>query len=573
MKKVSFSARRNGKLIKESAAAMTGRRRIQEEAMGKVKSALYLTLVTILLAGLCLMCTVSFNYGDFKGFRSILLSTEKDALLGNGFSGEATAGEYEMLTDGSTYVGGGYSVVYYPEGVLSQDAYESELERRQALCDSLTAAGNEADGDELAKAQKDLKDYEENYAKKGSLYFRVGAYDAEDAEKKGVCSLGEGNAVTFDEKFEAAFQAAVCQLQTRVTELGLEDARVEVRDTYSVSVFLPALMGTQGQGNVMTDLGTFGAFDLKYGSSEDSATGIAFDADKNETIRDYVKSAYYVSNGGTPSVAISFTKAGREAVKNWTAEASGSTYLYFYVGDRSVITLTASQQIDQSTLYISGSYTAPWAKSAALAIDTALNGQATDLAFSVGEVYVQEALFGGLAFTLCCIACAVLFVAMLIGMFVRYHLLGFVYLYSLLIYLFPMILLVWGIPVLHLGIETFLAVAFGALLLTASTAYTYEGARKEYAQGKTIVTSVKGSYKKCFWPVFDLHIVLALISFVTYFIAMGELAVFAFTMGLATVLSGLISLAVGRFDWACMMSFAKDKGKFCNFKREELEDE
>lgn len=536
--------------------------------MGKVKSALFLTLVTILILGLGFMSAVSFDYGGYLGFRSFLASTQKDALIGNSLTLDKDAqGEYVTTGTGAAYIGGGYTVVYYPEGVLSSDAYEDELEARRAVLDAL---GEDASDEEREDAQEAVDEYLNGYAKQGSLYFKLGTYGAEDTDKQGVAAK-EGDAVTVDEAFDAAFWAAVSQLKARVSELGYKNSRVDIRDGYTVEIYLPALKDSSAQAGMFTSLGYVGEFDLRYGSDEDSAESITFA--EGETIHDYVKSAYYISNGGTPSVAVRFTKAGREAVKTWTADASGSTYVYFFVGDSPIIALTASQQIDQGTLYISGSYTAPWAKSVALAIDTALNGEATDLNFSAGEVYSQQAQFGDLALTLLYVAFGILAAAMLVFFFVRYHRLGFVQLYAFLIQLLLMIVLVWGIPFLYIGIETILAVLFGTALLAFSDIAVFEAVRKEYAQGKTIATCVKNGYKKCFWGIFDAHIAIALISFVTYFIALGELAAFAFTLGLATVLSGLISLAVGRFHWATMMSFAKDKGKFCNFKREELEDE
>ncbi len=534
--------------------------------MSKVKSALFLTLVSIVLAGLCFMCAVSFNYGGYQGFRSILRRTQKDALLGNSYSLAGKADESGDYAYGNeTYVGGGYTVVYYPEGVLSKDAYEDELDARRA---ALEAASEE----EKEDAEAAVEEYTTGYKKSGSLYFKLGEYGAEDEKDQGIASVVD-NKLVVDGQFAKEFDSAVASIRNSVRELGYENSRVDVRDGYSVEIFLPNFGNTASQAGVFNALGRVGGFDLKYGASEEDATGINFDEDKNETIHDYVKSVYYVSNGGTPSVAVRFTKAGREIVKGWTAEASGSSYVYFYVGDEPMIALTARQQIDQGTLYISGNYTAATAKATAYALNNALNGGEVSFSFSVGEVFERSALFGDLALTLCYVAFGVLALAMIVFFFVRYHGLGAAHLYSFLIYLLPMILLVWGIPFLHIGIETFLAVLFGMLLHSVSTMIVYENAKKEYAQGKTISTSVKNGYKKTFWGIFDAHIILALISFVTYFIAMGQLAIFAFTLGLATVLSGLCSLAVGRFHWACLMSFAKNKGKFCNFKREEIEDE
>ena len=118
-----------------------------------------------------------------------------------------------------------------------------------------------------------------------------------------------------------------------------------------------------------------------------------------------------------------------------------------------------------------------------------------------------------------------------------------------------------------------LAVLFGAITLSVSDAMSYEYARKEYATGKTMTFAVKSGYKKCFFHIFDAHIVLAALGFITYFIALTELSVFAFTLGIGMFFAGLCSLAVNRFCWYIMMPFAKDKAKFCRFKREEVEED
>ena len=69
--------------------------------MGKIKSALLLVLYTLLIAFLCFICTVSFNYGenDLHTFSSILDLTAKDADLGGTYGAN------------DTYSGGGYSAV------------------------------------------------------------------------------------------------------------------------------------------------------------------------------------------------------------------------------------------------------------------------------------------------------------------------------------------------------------------------------------------------------------------------------------------------------------------------------
>ena len=88
-----------------------------------------------------------------------------------------------------------------------------------------------------------------------------------------------------------------------------------------------------------------------------------------------------------------------------------------------------------------------------------------------------------------------------------------------------------------------------------------------------MTSSVKEGYKKSFWHVFDLHIVIAVLSFIVYGIGLSNLSLFAFILGLGTIFSGLACLGLNRLTWAAMMSFTPKKGAFCNFKREEVEDD
>ncbi len=165
--------------------------------MSKVKSAICLVLMTLLVAGLCLICFVSFPVSDISTFNSILSMTEKDADLGMAYGGK---------DDGSErYLGGGYSVVYYPEGVISAEEYEATLGGKE----------NEADKDK----------YAQKYGKVGSLYFEKDKIKLEDGKP--------------NETFAADFQNAAELVTERFERLCKEDIRVSVLDDYTIRVFAP----------------------------------------------------------------------------------------------------------------------------------------------------------------------------------------------------------------------------------------------------------------------------------------------------------------------------------------------
>ena len=157
----------------------------------------------------------------------------------------------------------------------------------------------------------------------------------------------------------------------------------------------------------------------------------------------------------------------------------------------------------------------------------------------------MRALYGDSALVYMYIAFGVLFVAMMVFFFVRYGLLGFVHLYTYLLFLLVTLLCMWSLSFITISTGTFAAVLLASVLLSASQAIVYENARKEYAAGKTVAAAVKNAYKKCFWHIFDLHIVVAGVSFITYAIALTQLSGFAFMLGLCTLFSGICALAVG----------------------------
>ncbi len=499
--------------------------------MGKIKSAICITLFTLLIAALCFVCAVSFSYGTdgVHTFNSILRLTAKDADLGAKYG-----------SDG--YLGGGYTVVYYPEGVISAKEYEEN-------------SASYTDESELQKYKNRYVAYAD-----GAIYL----------DKDEVCGGGNEPAESYLADFDATYEL----LFDRYANLKKDGVRLEKRDKLTVSVFLPKEL-MQNELYAFTVHSYTGAVTVRYGTSTDSsAAETVLPARADKTIGDYVKKfSSRTAADGTAYVVIDFTDLGREVIAAKTADATSGT-LFFMAGENSLIPLSVSSQIDQESLYISGTYTKESAEICATALNTALKGDGQDyLSLTLGDSHRSEALYGANALYGLFIAFGVCFLAMMIFFFVRYGALGFAHLYTYLIMTFIMILCVWSIPFLYLSTETLLAYLIVSVVFSACNALVFERARKEFALGKTMTSSVKTAYRQNFWHIFDLHIILAALSFIVYGIALTNLSAFAFVLGLGTVFSGLCVLGLNRFMWAIMMAFTRNKGRFCNFKREVVDDD
>lgn len=517
--------------------------------MGKVKSAICLALSSLLIAVLCFFCTVSFKVNNIETFYSTLSLTQKDITLG-------------AELDESNYIGGGYVATYYPEGVISAKEYEDNLSAYEAAYEEANAAADK-DEDKVAELLEQVNDYKEKYPealKTGGLYL-----ESEIASEDGK---------TVSDSFKAKIDKTFCLMKERYEALHVDGMKMEVVSDYALRVTLPQIYGSRNYAfQIMTYTG---AVTVAIGSDESSATTVFPENKKGAVIGDYLKGfSSRTAADGTTFVGISFTDLGREVMKEQTSGAAdSSTSVFIKVGDTTAINFTVSEQIDQSTTYVSGSFTSESAQVIKTLLNSALeNGDADDLTVSYGDMLQLPATYGDNALMLLYIAFAVVVVAMAVFFFARYGLLGFAYLFTYLMFLFSMLLCIWAIPFLYLSVGTVLALLLASVVLGVSCALPYEYARKEYAAGRTMTASVKSAYKKTFWHVFDLHVVLAALAFIVYGISLTGLATFAFTFGLGIGFSALCSLLVGRLEWASMMAFTSKKGNFCRFKREEVEDD
>lgn len=483
--------------------------------MGKKKSAVCLILITILIVVLCAWCTVSFSSGIYN-YNSVISVIKKDATLG-----------------------GGYTVVYYPEGVISAEDYDANV---LSYGESATQERDEY----VAKYQ--------GYGT-GAIYL-----------EKDVVLNDQGEV---SDTFKASFENNVKALKERFEATHLEGVRVDVSDGYTVRVTLPELTDTAAA--LFEYFSYTGEVTVAYGSQDVKI----IEETSKINVKDYLKGAYAVTAQNVSYVVVDFTSAGRQLIKDKTSGAAeSSSTMYFMVGDHSIINLTVSTQIDQDSLYISGSYTAETAEMTAILFNTALNGTQTDLAMTVGDMQTHEATFGANTMLFVYIGIGALMLAMAIFFIARYRALGVTHVYAYLTFAICMVLCLAFIDFVNLGLGGVAAFVLTSLLLCASNVTTFEYAKKEYALGKTMTSSVKTGYKKCFWHLFDLHVALALVAFLIFAIALTELQMFAFIFGIGVLFSGVISLGITRFYWAIMMALSKKKGSFCNFKRgEEVDDE
>lgn len=548
--------------------------------MSKSKSVVITTLLTIVIVALCLMCVVpEFGLpfrvnGAYQTYNSVV----------------------SVINYGSD-LGGGYSAVYYPEGVISAEDYNAKLERLTvSLADELKKGGAEVtddmDYETLKGVYESYKASKSDIVEAGKIIVQadeyIGDYKAYDGEKitdddsKAVLYLeleevcyAKGGEYEIDEGFIEDFNNTVEAVAKRFDKKNFSFLSVSKVNGYAIRVNVPSTVSDAD--GLFTQMGYTGDFTLR-GADSDRPVLQGFGEHK---ISDYFKSASSSSSGATGYVILKLTSLGKEKVYDiTTAIVDGDTEdqtLYFYVGDTQVIGLGLSDgAIDQRTLYISGeSMTAESAENVGIVIDSCINDRVVDLTLSVTETVSYTVGSGDSAITALYIVFGVALLALAVYSIVKYKGLGVTQIFSVLSFLICMLMYIAFLPGMLLHVSGIFAVALTGVLLTLSNFYIFEKVRKEFNTGKTLEASVKAGYKSALAAVLDTHILLFILGLILYFISVSEVVTFAYIFTLGVLTSGIISLLVTRFFWYSMRGLLPRgrQHKFSGFVREVSDDD
>lgn len=544
--------------------------------MNKTKSVVMTILLTIVIVLLCLVCVVPEFGVPFttKKFNSVV----------------------SVIKYGSD-LGGGYSAVYYPDGVLSADEYKAQKETCETKVDSAIRKylgiaedetltldelknryeNNGGENKDVEDALYDLNEYAGKYvayttdnfadatAKNAAVYLEVNE----------VCSEKDGKYAVEDE-FKENFNTAVSVMAKRFDKKNF-GAQVVVKDGYTIEVSVPYTV--EDPDSLFTQMGYTGEFMLR--ANEEVSSRPLLRAFGDHKISEYFKSASSTSSGTTGVVVLDMTTLGKDTVYKLTKTLKDNetdATLYFYIGETQVIGLGLSNEkdgIDQRTLYISGSFTPETAQNVGIVINSCIEDEIIDMALSVSSTKDYSLVAGKSNVTAVYIVFAVAMLAMFVYSVIRYKGLGVSHIFGYLSYLICMLMFVAFLPGMLMDAGCIVAIALTSVVMVLCNYYIFENFRKEFATGKTLTASVKAGYKRSLAPVLDMHILLFLASFILYFVGVGQVASFAYVALFGFLTSGISTLLLTRYYAYVMRGLVAPSKQhvFCGFKREVIEDD
>lgn len=499
--------------------------------MGKKKSAALIVLFTVVLVGLVFMSVASFPVSAVYNYNSLL-----------------------SMIDLSTDLGGGYTAVYYPEGVISQEEYNA------------LAADYEDKKDE-ADAPENPKDLYHQY---GGVYIENESWNSDE----------EDVTEAFRNEFDSAFRA----LQNRFEQKSYSAYSIKLQDGYTIRVDVPYT-----DEDVTTMFDTMAYSGRLYFSDSGPTVSLAAKNILMEGTSEYIREAGAMAYGGNGyATYIRFTSAGQaefasitESLANSSSssESGGDTTatLYIYMGENILTSAPVESAMNQDTVYIyntNSPMTQGEAETLAAVINSALiDENVFDINLDASRIATFEPTLGVNAALIAAIVFGALIVVMLIVSLIRFKGMGLAHLYGFLTYAVVFVLCLAFIDAVQLSVAGVIAIALSAAVMVFFNWYAFKNIREEFASGKTLTASVKAGYKKSLAFTIDAHIVLLLLSAALCLISTGTMFYAGLILVLGTVISAACTLAVTRFCLHVFLAQPKNKIAFCNLKREETEDE
>ncbi|MDE5789233.1 MAG: hypothetical protein K2H78_02325, partial [Clostridia bacterium] len=472
---------------------------------------------------------------------------------------------------GARYSGYAYTTVY-PEGVITAEEYgilddENKADLYEKVGSLYVEKEEHSDIEQLkADVAADALILNKRFGQKGYSSYSVAVEDGLSIKISVPTNFTAAAYKGNDESSRGTSLSSASAALSSITAYGELTLR-----TSDESIQL-----TDADGNTTTYDSTKKGKDKwvnKAKVTADNKTVSTYSLSGGDDAAEYFKSVTSRTVGKSAVITFNFTKEGREWFKEITTRAvsSSSQTIYFFVGDRQLVSFSCTEAVDSGSLSLQAS-DGGTAQNAAIAMNSAVNGQALTLTYQdVSSVMTSTATGGENAALLLFIASILVLLGLVVLLVVKYNYLGAVV--SLISVAFALII-VYALCLLN--IQVTFAVVLTAMLCLAlfviSNAVVFAEVKRLTEGGRTIQASVKEAYKNVIMTISDMHIVLVVVAILLATVAAGEVA----ACGLIAVIGVVASYVLywfTRFMWYVISSPVKDKFKFAGLKRVVYEDD
>lgn len=506
--------------------------------MGKKKSVVFMWLLTIVIAVLCVITafptfTLPFTDGIKKWQPAVM--------------------QYDLGMD----LGGGYYAYYYPEGVIPESEFRNNRNMLQGT---------------------EKEEYTNSYVEMDGLYVSA------DPEDGVIAADGK----TLNPEFVTAFNAATKEIGARFAAKGYDDYRVSVISGCALRVELPMSEASENQTAKDSASQALSVFALT-GEMTLHQGGELLDELKDEdaSVKDLIKSIKVKTKYEVVYLQIEFTEAGKTVLENFEAAASSSdssssssteTTLDILIGDETMLSFSADNIDGDKLKYnIAQDSEKRYVETLAILLNSAMENGGYDVQFrdlTSSEIREFTPAYNKNVLMFLYAGLATIILALIVFAIVRMGRFGVVNGYATLSYIIIAALcyafITKGVFAITLG--SLLIFLIGLVLVNVMNHVVYNEIKAEFALGKTVESSVKNGYKKTLWGTIDIYAVLLLGAFALLIGAAGlhAMAIQAIICVLAAAFCNLLWARAINFTF---LSASKNKYKYFRFVREDDDDE
>ncbi len=260
----------------------------------------------------------------------------------------------------------------------------------------------------------------------------------------------------------------------------------------------------------------------------------------------------YDQSAGVYGIKISLTGLGKQSLQNLITQAKnvGTDTVYIYVGEigsSSWGTISVSKLKDGMFIQSSSASNTNSAYSTAYQTASNIFVGTFGVNLSQDEVLTISPRLGNNAWMFTLIAFLVFIVAVMIFFAVRYGDLGILASFAMIFFVTLQLLFMQAIPFVMLDLGGAIAMFMSVLLFALSAILIMERIGKEYALGNRIHVSCKNGFRRSFWRIFDLHVILLVTSVLMLLIGQFSLSYFGGVMFIASIVSMFCLYVLFRF--------------------------
>lgn len=339
------------------------------------------------------------------------------------------------------------------------------------------------------------------------------------------------------------FADTVDLINNKLVAYGYESANVGVNEDNEMYIEMPKIKNASSiLSSALIKEGT-----LCITTASDVSS---FDSSKDIGPKDVITA--YSMFGQTSAVTYSWgvnielTSEGQTKLSTMTADASGSTYLYIYVGENQITKIgPISSQIDQSYLFFHGTGNSE-DDTNLTAFNILLGTHDVGIELENGKITQIAPLIGDNAKLLIWIALGVIVAAIIAIMFILFGELGYIFTLLLAFFVTLIAFFMQALPIYSLSFSGIIGLAIGLIMFFISNAVIYNTAKKGCAEGKKIPLAIKLGISKSIMKIVDVSVVLIIGSVFMYIFGGAFIKSFALTLALCSALNMFVSILMNK---------------------------